>query len=370
VTKPDSSSLKSPRDARPKTGGALLKWLARLALGLLLVGVLIAWQGAAVRRALASASWPLLLGAVVFYLATQLLSALRWRVLLKAATRAVNSNQANAANSTSTPTTPSLLECCRIYLIGMFWNLWMPTAIGGDAMRAYLASRHSGNLPLAASSVLADRVTGFVALLLIGTAGFLIQIVESTRSEAGSGSQALRTLLLALVVLGVFVAVLAGARALAYRLEAQLHRAENSGDAALSGWKEKLARFWIKLHRALDVYLAPTTRGALLWAVLISLALQLGQIWLNIVLAHAVGLQLPIATFAWLVPSLAIAAMLPLGIGGLGVREAAAVALLNGATGGAPFSPGTIIAWSLLWQATLWLSALPGAVAHALHRDL
>jgi uncharacterized protein (TIRG00374 family) len=339
-----------------------LKWLVRLALGLLLAGVLIAWQGAGVGRALASASWPLLLGAVIFYLATQFLSALRWRVLLHAVARAREEDM-------RTPATPSVLECYRIYLIGMFWNLWMPTAIGGDAMRAYLASRHSGDLPLAASSVLADRITGFVALLLIGAAGFLLQLAESARSEAEGGGQALRTLLLALAVLGIFLALVAGARALAYRLEAQLHHASTPGSAKLSGWQAKLARFWIKLHRALDVYLAPATRGALAGAVLISLVLQLGQIGLNILLAHAVGLHLPILTFAWLIPSLAIASMLPLGIGGLGVREAAAVALLGGAATGASLATGTIIAWSLLWQATLWLSALPGAVAHALHHD-
>ncbi len=37
-----------------------------------------------------------------------------------------------------------LRECCRLYLIGMFCNLWMPTNIGGDAVRAYLAAPAAG----------------------------------------------------------------------------------------------------------------------------------------------------------------------------------------------------------------------------------
>jgi uncharacterized protein (TIRG00374 family) len=324
-------------------------------MGALLAGVLIAWQGASVRQALSSASWQLLLTGVLCYLATQFLSALRWRVLLRAA----------AHDTKSTPVAPGMLECFRIYLIGMFWNLWMPTAIGGDAMRAYLISRHTGDLPLAASSVLADRLTGFVALIFIGATGLLLQLAPNTANESGNG-RALRTLLLAIVVLACFVAVVALARALAYRLEDPQTSGSTSTDAA--GWKAKLTSFWIKLHRALDAYLAPQARGAVVIAVLLSLALQCGQIAINIFLARAVGLEVPFVTFAWLIPSLALASMLPLGIGGLGVREAAAVALLGGTASGTVIAPGTIIAWSLLWQATVWLSALPGAAAHALHR--
>ncbi len=85
---------------------------------------------------------------------------------------------------------------------------------------------------------------------------------------------------------------------------------------------------------------------------------QVIQIAINIGLARAVGLTLPASTLAWLAPMLALSSVLPLGIGGLGVREAAAVLLLQGSDS----SQSTIIAWSLLWQATVWISSLPGGL--------
>jgi hypothetical protein len=57
--------------------------------------------------------------------------------------------------------------------------------------------------------------------------------------------------------------------------------------------------------------------------LLISLAFQASQIGLGIGLGRAVGLDLPTATFVWLVPLLALASLVPVGIGGLGVRVAA-----------------------------------------------
>jgi uncharacterized protein (TIRG00374 family) len=368
----EEALLDAPAQARP----AIWKWLLRLGLGLVLVGVLVVWQGQSVRQALASASWPLLLGAVGFYLASQGISAAKWQMLLNAASHATHLKHSRAEGTAdahqSTLAAPlAWAECYRIYLIGMFWNLWMPTSIGGDAMRAYLAAKRTGNLPLAASSILVERLTGFISLMAIGAAGLLLRIkAEAQSSDAGS-HQAWSTLALAVGLLVVFCALLFVARQLAYNLEAKLHSQSTLADAATSptGWQNKIARLWIKMHRALDIYLLPSTRGALLAALLMSVVFQSVQIMLNIWLARAVGLELPLETFLWLMPSLAIAAMLPLGIGGLGVREAAAVALLGGSLATHHASPGTIIAWSLLWQATLWLSALPGAIAHALRRD-
>lgn len=355
----EASSTQSQTRSRK---GQLL-WVLRLVLGLAVVGVLIAWQSEGVRRALERASWPLLLGAVAFYLSTQLLSALKWQLLLNAALRAQNPDELHEATSTR-PAPLTWLECYRIYLIGMFWNLFMPTSIGGDAMRAFLAGRRTGNLPLAASSILTERLTGFIALILIGTIGMTVQIGAARTGEAG-GNRAGSTLLLALGLLATFALLVLIARSFAYRLETKLHSA--STPETEHGLQGKVLRLWIRLHRALDVYGLPSTRGTLALAVVMSLMFQSTQILLNYYLARGVGLDLPIETFLWLVPSLAIASMIPLGIGGLGVREAAAVALIAGSVGTA--SPGTIIAWSLLGQATLWLSALPGAVAHAMRRD-
>jgi len=58
----------------------------------------------------------------------------------------------------------------RYYLIGIFFNNFLPTSIGGDAMRACLLTARYGRGSSAISSVLAERFSGFLALLLVAGA--------------------------------------------------------------------------------------------------------------------------------------------------------------------------------------------------------
>ncbi|MDQ3814873.1 MAG: flippase-like domain-containing protein [Armatimonadota bacterium] len=310
-------------DTRPNRA-ARWKWFARLALGLLILALMLRRGDASqVQRALQTVSPLVLAASVLFYWLAQMLSATKWRLLLQA-------RGAPLAFS----------ECCRLYLLGMFWNLWMPTNIGGDAMRAYAAAPRSGGVAAAASSILVERLTGFIALLTIGMIGLTLHATSDLQR-----TRELHLLLRVIGVLAVFAILAVVSRAVALRLEV---RRPHSG----------LLRKWANLHRALDFYASHRRWPALAGALGLSFLFQSAQVVHNLVLAHVVGLDLPGSVFWWLVPLLAVASLLPLGLGGLGVREAAAVAMLAG-TG---VAPEIIVAWSLLWQATIWLASLPGAL--------
>ena len=288
---------------------ALWKWALRLALGAGLVALLL-WRretAATVWTTLRAVSPLVMLGAVAFYWAGQALSAWKWQLLLRARGARV-----------------SLSECCRIYAAGMFGNLWLPTNVGGDALRASLLARRAPQLGVAdaAASIVVERVTGFAALLLIAAVALLAR---------GASGQAAHTLAISLVVFWV-VGVLLWA----------LGRIRHP----------KIAR----ARAALAFYARPEHRGVLARALALSLAFQASQVLLNLGLAWASGLDLPARVFWWLGPLLSLSGLIPAGIGGLGVREAAAVALL----GNWPVSVGHIVGWSLLWQATVWLASLPG----------
>ena len=58
---------------------------------------------------------------------------------------------------------PSLL---RIYLLGRFFNLFVPGGIGGDLTRAHLLGKSSGRLDDSIASVVADRLTGMLVLIV------------------------------------------------------------------------------------------------------------------------------------------------------------------------------------------------------------
>jgi uncharacterized protein (TIRG00374 family) len=299
---------------------------------------------------LKSAAPQTLLFAVLGYLAMQILSATKWRFLLNTALR---------SHTDSTAPQLSFGECYRFYLIGMFCNLWLPTAVGGDAVRAALAAKRCGHLTLAASSIFVERLTGLAALLMVGVLGLLVYFGFAPQNgdlETGK-SRAVAIAIIALLFLMAIAFTIWTLR----RLAQKVSRHEN-----LSPLAQKL----LGAHRAFDIYFAPATRPALLTALGLSLAFHAALIGLNVFLAAVVGLQLPLAVYVWLIPSLSIAAMIPLGIGGLGVREAGAVAFLSGALPASQtLDAGTVIAWSLLWQAVLWLSGLPGAFAYFLAKD-
>lgn len=293
------------------------KWALRLGLGLALLAYLVmGGDGARFARTLGRVPLWVPAAAAAWYLAGQALSAWKWRLLLRAGGAEV-----------------SLWHCCALYWLGMFSNLWLPSSIGGDAVRIWQLRQDGIGGGAAAASVLVERLTGFAALLMLGACGLLF-------AQAGA-----RVSTLLMVSLAAIIAIPIGFLALRGAARGRLETM-------------KLGRKLLSVADAVAIYSRPGGRGALVAAMAISLGFQASQIALGIGLGRAVGLQLPVATFVWLVPLLALASLVPVGIGGLGVREAAAYALV-----GAVAPREVVVAWSLLWQATVWLSSLPGAVA-------
>ncbi len=61
----------------------------------------------------------------------------------------------------------------KLYWLGMFYNLFLPGGIGGDAYKVYLLQRASGISALRLSgAVLLDRVNGLLAILILNLAMF------------------------------------------------------------------------------------------------------------------------------------------------------------------------------------------------------
>ena len=301
---------------RTRVAPARWKWFLRLFSGIAVLVYLLARGDAAtflsaVRRV---PFWVLIIGSL-WYLGGQILSAWKWRLLLRSAGAKV-----------------SLIQCCKWYWLGMFSNLWLPGSVGGDAVRIWRLRKAGFGGGAATATVLVERLTGFGALLTLGACGLLF-------ARAGS-----RVSSLVFVSLFAIVAIPAGFWLLRSTARPRLERIS-------------IGRKLLSVADAMALYSSHGGRGALIASIVISFVFQASQILLGIGLAQAVGLELATATFIWLVPLLALASLVPVGIGGLGVREAAAVALV-----GAAARPETVFAWSLLWQATVWFSSLPGAL--------
>ncbi len=60
-----------------------------------------------------------------------------------------------------------LARLVSFYFIGRFFNLFLPTSMGGDVVRVWEVGRHSGDKYEALASVFVERLTGMVTLALV-----------------------------------------------------------------------------------------------------------------------------------------------------------------------------------------------------------
>src|SRR3989442_5320283 len=138
-------------------GRRAARWLVRVLFRSAIIGYVLADVDLGdLARALAHVHLALVLVAVGLFVLSQALSAYKWSRI----GRALGFEE-------------SLAAYARFYFIGMFFNLFGPSTLGGDLVRAlYLGAGHRRRLAI--SSVVFDRASGLVLLVALGALGFLL----------------------------------------------------------------------------------------------------------------------------------------------------------------------------------------------------
>lgn len=271
-------ALKKLTSGRWRTAWRLLSAVLIVAIGLTQVDL------AEVGDALADLALPLAALSWAILLTGQVISGLRWRVI------------AERLGARSAPA-----WFVRAYLRGAFYNAFLPTGIGGDAMRIAVL-RHEIGLKESTRSVVIDRASGLAAICL--AAGICLPFTDYLDDVPG--------VRVAVAVLALVVTV-AAAIALA--------------------------------SRGLVTFVGYT---------LLFMAIWFSGIW---VLARALDIQLAAAALPILTLIVAVALALPISIGGTGTREAGFVVAL------APLGIGTeaAVALGISFGVVLALVGLVGA---------
>lgn len=212
-------------------------------------------------------------------------SALRWRLFI--------------------PSTASFITLLRLYLIGFFFNAFLPTNIGGDIMKGALLRRHLPvTLVVGLVSCGADRFAGILALVLVATSAAMAW--PSLTIESGIWLPLL--ILATLCVAGMVVVSSRRVRTACMQLT-------------------KRRRLQFLQPVAFQVYALAETYGAvprmLVYAMLWSILIQLADVTLVYVLARVVNVPVTYGTIALVSPLVAAAGLLPISINGLGVMEGA-----------------------------------------------
>lgn len=178
------------------------------------------------------------------------------------------------------------------YFSGMYLNLFAPSTVAGDIGRALFLAK-GRRRALAFTTVLADRIIGLAALVLIG---------------------ALATLLLRGVPLPGFARWIAGV----------------TPPLIFAGWMmlpklvSRILPARNRWRRLVERDLAPywNDRGLLARSMVVSGCFHLIQIGTQVALARALGLPIDARFFLVFVPIVNILGMLPMSFSGIGVREA------------------------------------------------
>jgi uncharacterized membrane protein YbhN (UPF0104 family) len=217
----------------------------------------------------------LALGCVVL---AMILSAWLWHVLIPPASRV------------------SFRQLLAHYLLGFFWNNFLPSALGGDAVRALALRAASGHTHIAISSVLMARIAGLWSIVLLATTAALFH----TRRVGWYAAFPLLS-----IAAGSLIITAGGT---AFLLGGPMSAFMRRLPAWLGDWYASLRAYCNQPARLLQ---------ALGWAF----AIQLCAVVINAFMAQALDLAITPSQLLLSMPLINLMALVPVSLGGFGLRE-------------------------------------------------
>lgn len=267
-----------------------VKLLLKVALTLGLL-ILLFWRTdlgvvAATLRELTVGRW--LLNFLLF-LAGCMIAAAKWRALLP--------DQKFAA-------------LLRLNFIAQYYSILLPGQVVGEAIKTYRLGKGRVDAERIAASVIIDRITGFLGLLLIAAWGISL-------SDAAMKKEILLTLS------GAFLLLILC-----------LFSSHLSAWARLWNAVEKVgprcARFAGQFRRLFDAWQAYVeTPGLMLISILMGALYQLVAIWINFRIGHALGIQISFFDWCWVFGIVSIVVTFPFTVAGIGLREGSFIGALS-----------------------------------------
>jgi uncharacterized protein (TIRG00374 family) len=278
-----------------------------------------------------------LLIAFLIAIGDRLIMACKWNLLLRA--KALYLPWKNAIGA---------------YWISTFWGLFLPATVGGDALRAYAVSKDGYRTADVISSIVVERILGFLALFLFVLCSVLLSISVFGQNFL-PGIWNLLWIFAALLLFSL-VAIYVSLNPLI------LHWVQ----AGLARWRRDWENHKIvgKLNEIYLSYLSyQGKKGMLMLFVLLSLVENLFPLFWTYFLALAFQIQVPLLYFFILVPIVLVLVRLPISIDGVGLQEGAFVYFL--ALIGVAYSEALLL--GVASHILAILSVLPGGVLYSLN---
>lgn len=254
---------------------------------------------------------------LALYLALHLIGVAKWRLLINAAGAGL-----------------SFADTARCYYYGLFGNIFLPSIVGGDVVRAGLAARLSRSKSGLILGSLVDRVLDTAGLAGVAGAGLLLLPTALDPQSRMTFLAVVGIMGGALVAGAALLILIPWARHLPYRVR---------------------RRLVVPRHAFHTLRRQP---GKLALSMLLGMVLQTLLIGLNAMLGRVMGVTISPVVWLFVWPLAKIAAILPVTQGGIGVREGALVVLFR------PFgvTPASAMATGLVFTAIVMAGGLVGGL--------
>ncbi len=289
--------------------------VTRLILSFLILGALLyhlplekLWE------TIRNVSLPIWLLTVVIFISGHVMGAFKWRLLINAGEKKL-----------------PFVVALRCHFAGLFANLFLPSLAGGDVVRAGLAIRSIKEKAAVILGGVLDRFLDTASLALIILLG--AYLAPSTFSDSDQRVLSFVFILLSsITVFGLLILIL-----------------------PVSNWlPEKLHHPVAKTQEIIRQLLHTPWRAGL--ALGLGLIMQVSFVGINAFLGSLCGIHIPFSAWLLVWPLAKLSALLPISMGGLGVREAALAALLARLDIPLEMAVGV----GLLWETVLVTGGLTG----------
>jgi glycosyltransferase 2 family protein len=253
-----------------------------------------------------------------------LISAVRWKILIM-------------AQGDDVP----LGFLAKSYLVGTFFNNFLPSRIGGDVVRIWDGSRYSRTVLKSSAIVLVERMTGIVVLFIFAAAAALIRLD------------------MAKTIPVIWISLLLGISGLAMVFIFFTPLTEKilkfiPGRGPLIKIKEKVYEF-----RKIIIFYKQR-KSALSQAFFWAFCLQVNVILHFFLIGKALGLNIMVVDYFIFIPIVLLIQLIPITINGLGLREGAYIEIFEfyGIAAGSAF------AFALVDVAFMLLIGIAGGIIY------
>jgi hypothetical protein len=231
----------------------------------------------------------LLLACAVFF-ANYVLCLFRWQMLLKVA-------------DIHLPLKRVIIS----FSGGVFFNLFLPSTIGGDLMRSIDLASYTKRPKEVVATVLLDRLSGYVGLVILALLAILL------------GWNLMRDNSAVLLSVGIITAVLIAVLLVLFNnfLFAKINKFLDSSSAG------RIRETIRKLHQ--EIHIFRQHKKAIVCNLLFSILIQATAPVTFYITALSFGLKLKMIYFFVLMPIIGAITLLPISIGGLGLRDATTI---------------------------------------------